>query len=193
VLVERSVYEQFVEEFRGRALKMPPGDPMDPKSRLGAIVSERQMERVLGYIDAGKREGARLVAGGERTAVNGKGNFVSATVFADVTPEMTIAREEIFGPVAAVIPFEDLDDAIAKGNQTIYGLAAGVWTRDVGKAHRVASELHAGTVWVNTYNQYDSASPFGGYKQSGFGRDLGYKAAIEKYTQVKSVWVALDR
>jgi aldehyde dehydrogenase (NAD+) len=193
VLVERSVYDQFVEEFKGRALKMPAGDPMDAKTRLGAIVSERQLERVLGYIDAGKREGARLVAGGERTAVNGRGNFVSATVFADVTSEMTIAREEIFGPVAAVIPFDDLDDAIAKGNQTIYGLAAGVWTRDVGKAHRVASELHAGTVWVNTYNQYDSASPFGGYKQSGFGRDLGYRSAIEKYTQVKSVWVALDR
>ena len=193
VLVERSVYDQFVEEFRSRALKMPAGDPMDPKTRLGAIVSERQMERVLGYIEAGRKEGARLVAGGERTSVNGRGNFVAATVFADVQPDMTIAREEIFGPVAAVIPFEDLDDAIAKGNQTIYGLAAGVWTRDIGKAHRVASELQAGTVWINTYNQYDSASPFGGYKQSGFGRDLGYRAAVEKYTQVKSVWVALDR
>jgi acyl-CoA reductase-like NAD-dependent aldehyde dehydrogenase len=192
VLVERSVYDRFVDEFRGRALKMPAGDPMDPKTRLGAIVSERQLERVLGYVEAGRREGAKLVAGGERTTVNGKGNFVTATVFADVEPEMTIAREEIFGPVAAVIPFDDVDDAVAKGNQTIYGLAAGVWTRDVGKAHRVASELQAGTIWINTYNQYDSASPFGGYKQSGFGRDLGYRAAIDKYTQVKSVWVALD-
>jgi acyl-CoA reductase-like NAD-dependent aldehyde dehydrogenase len=166
---------------------------MDSGTRLGAIVSERQLERVLGYIEAGREEGARLVVGGERVRVNGRGNFVTATIFADVEPEMKIAQEEIFGPVAAVIPFEDLDDAIEKANQTIYGLAAGVWTRDVGKAHRVASEIQAGTVWVNTYNQYDSASPFGGYKQSGFGRDLGYRAAIEKYTQVKSVWVALDR
>ena len=171
---------------------MTVGDPMDAKTRLGAIVSEEQLERVMGYIEAGKSEGARLVTGGERTTVNGRGNFVTATVFADVDPGMRIAQEEIFGPVAAVIPFEDVDDAIAKANQTIYGLAAGIWTRDMGKAHRVAAEIQAGTVWINTYNQYDSASPFGGYKQSGFGRDLGWEAALEKYTQVKSVWVALD-
>ena len=121
-----------------------------------------------------------------------KGNFVTATVFADVEPGMTIAQEEIFGPVVAVMPFEDLDDAVTKANDTVYGLAAGIWTRDIGKAHRLASELQAGTVWINTYNQYDSASPFGGYKQSGFGRDLGYRSALEKYTQVKSVWVAID-
>ena len=124
--------------------------------------------------------------------MDGKGNFVTATVFADVEPGMTIAREEIFGPVAAVMPFEDVDDAVAKANDTVYGLADGIWTRDIGKAHRLASELQAGTVWINTYNQYDSASPFGGYKQSGFGRDLGYRSALEKYTQVKSVWVAID-
>ena len=192
VLVERSVYDDFVEEFGGRAAQMTVGDPMDADTRLGAIVSEDQLDRVMGYVEAGKAEGARLVAGGERTSVNGKGNFVTATVFADVEPEMTIAREEIFGPVAAVIPFEDVDEAIHIANRTIYGLAAGIWTRDVGKAHRVASEIQAGTVWVNTYNQYDSASPFGGYKLSGFGRDLGHEAALEKYTQVKSVWVAMD-
>ena len=124
--------------------------------------------------------------------MNGKGNFVNATIFADVRPDMRIAQEEIFGPVAAVIPFSDIDDAIQKANDTIYGLAAGIWTRDIGKAHRVASEVQAGTVWINTYNMYDSGSPFGGYKQSGFGRDLGYQAALDKYTQVKSVWVALD-
>ena len=166
---------------------------MDASTRLGAIVSEEQLERVMGYVEAGKNEGARLVTGGERTSVDGKGNFVTATVFADVDPGMKIAQEEIFGPVVAVIPVDDMDHAIATANDTIYGLAAGVWTRDIGKAHRVARELQAGTVWVNTYNQYDSASPFGGYKQSGFGRDLGYEAALEKYTQVKSVWVAMDR
>ena len=193
VLVERAVYDDFVTAFAERAEKMTIGDPMDSNTRLGAIVSEEQLERVMGYVEAGKKEGARLVAGGERATVDGKGNFVTATVFADVDSEMTIAREEIFGPVAAVLPVDDVDDAIATANETIYGLAAGIWTRDIGKAHRIARELQAGTVWINTYNQYDSASPFGGYKQSGFGRDLGYEAALEKYTQVKSVWVSIDR
>jgi aldehyde dehydrogenase (NAD+) len=192
VLVQREVYDDFVEAIAARATKTTVGDPMGERTRLGAIVSEEQLERVLGYVEAGKSEGARLVAGGERTDVNGKGNFVTATVFADVEPSMRIAQEEIFGPVVVVIPFEDEDDAIRIANDTIYGLAAGVWTRDVGKAHRVAGALQAGTVWVNTYNQYDSGSPFGGYKQSGFGRDLGWQSALEKYTQVKSVWVALD-
>ncbi len=193
ILVERSVYDDFVEAMAARAEKMTVGDPMSRDARLGAIVSEEQLERVLGYVESGKADGARLVAGGERATVDGRGNFVTATVFADVDPDMKIAQEEIFGPVAALIPFEDLDDAVRTANRTIYGLAAGIWTRDIGKAHRVASEVHAGTVWVNTYNQYDSGSPFGGYKQSGFGRDLGYEAALEKYTQVKSVWVAIDR
>jgi aldehyde dehydrogenase (NAD+) len=192
VIVERAVYDDFVGAFAERAEKMTVGDPMDSGTRLGAIVSEEQLDRVMGYVESGKKEGARLVAGGERTTVGGKGNFVTATVFADVEPGMKIAQEEIFGPVAAVIPVEDVDDAIATANRTIYGLAAGIWTRDVGKAHRIAREIQAGTVWVNTYNQYDSGSPFGGYKQSGFGRDLGWEAALEKYTQVKSVWVALD-
>jgi acyl-CoA reductase-like NAD-dependent aldehyde dehydrogenase len=147
----------------------------------------------MGYIETGREEGARLVTGGERVTVDGKGNFVTATVFADVDPDMTIAREEIFGPVAAVIPFEGVDDAIEKANRSRYGLAAGVWTRDVGTAHHMAREIRAGTVWVNTYNRYDSASPFGGYKDSGFGRDLGYRAALERYTEVKSVWVARGR
>jgi len=192
ILVERGIYDQFVEAFAGRAAKMTTGDPMEATTRLGALVNKQQMERVLGYVEAGKKEGARLVEGGERATVDGKGYFVQATVFADVETSMTIAQEEIFGPVAAIIPFDDVDDAIAKANDTIYGLAAGVWTRDVGKAHRFAREVQAGTVWVNTYNQYDSASPFGGYKQSGFGRDLGHQAALDKYTQTKSVWVALD-
>ncbi|HSG09409.1 MAG TPA: aldehyde dehydrogenase family protein [Longimicrobiales bacterium] len=193
VLVERSVYDAFVEQFAARAESMTIGDPMEGTTRLGAIVSTAQVERIMGYVEAGKSEGARLVTGGERATVNGKGNFVKATVFADVAPEMTIAQEEIFGPVAAVIPFEDEDDAIRVANRTVYGLASGIWTRDVAKAHRVAEAIHAGTVWINTYNQYDSGSPFGGYKLSGFGRDLGWESALEKYTQVKSVWVALER
>ena len=192
ILVQEAVYEEFLDGLAARANRMAVGDPMGPKTRMGAIVSRRQREVVLGYIDAGKADGARLVAGGKAATVNGKGHFVQATIFADVTPEMRIAQEEIFGPVAAVMPFTDTADAVEKANQTIYGLAAGIWTRDVGRAHRIAREIRAGTVWINTYNQYDSGSPFGGYKQSGFGRDLGYQAALDKYTQVKSVWVALD-
>ncbi len=192
ILVEDSVHDDFVAGLAARAKQMPAGDPMDPKTRLGAVVSEAQLDRVMGYIEAGRREGARLEAGGDRVTVNGQGNFVNATVFSGVEPAMSIAREEIFGPVAAVIPFRDVDDAIAKANDSCYGLAAGVWTRDVGKAHRMAAAIDAGTVWVNTYNQYAPASPFGGCKESGFGRDLGFRTALEKYTRVKSVWVALD-
>lgn len=192
ILVERAIHDDFLAAFTARAEKATIGDPMDAGTRLGAIVSEAQLERVMRYVEAGKDEGARLLTGGERATVDGKGNFVTATVFADVTPEMTIAREEIFGPVAAVIPFDDVDEAIALANATEYGLAAGVWTRDAGRALRVARDLQAGTVWVNTYNQYDSGSPFGGYKSSGYGRDLGVDAALEKYTRTKSVWVAVD-
>ncbi|MBI4519508.1 MAG: aldehyde dehydrogenase family protein, partial [Gemmatimonadetes bacterium] len=190
ILVQESIAEEFTHALVQRAAKLRVGDPLDPQTRLGAIVSESQLERVLQYIEAGRRDGARLLCGGERVSVHGRGNFVTAAVFDRVDPSMSIAREEIFGPVAVVLPFRDLADAIAKANETIYGLAAGIWTRDIGKAHRLASEIQAGTIWINTYNRFDSGSPFGGYKQSGFGRDLGYQSAIEAYTQVKSVWVA---
>jgi acyl-CoA reductase-like NAD-dependent aldehyde dehydrogenase len=190
--VEKDVKDAFMEKLLERTGKMTAGDPTDSRTRLGPLVSEDQRERVLSYIESGREEGARLVTGGAPASVDGKGWFVEATVFDDVEIDMKIAREEIFGPVLSVLEFDDADDAVRQANQTIYGLAAGVWTRDVGVAHRFAREVQAGTVWVNTYNRYDSASPFGGYKQSGFGRDLG-RHALEQYTQTKSVWVGLDR
>jgi len=191
LLVDASIRDEFIEKVAARARKMVPGDPLDPKTRLGAISSKAQLERVLNYVEIAKREGAQLVAGGARADIGtGKGFFMQPTVFASVTPEMTIAREEIFGPVLATIEFGDVDEAIARANQSMYGLAAAVWTRDVRKAHYVASKLKAGTVWVNTYNVYDAAAPFGGYKQSGFGRELG-EHALDYYTQTKTVWVEL--
>ena len=192
LLVDRSIKDAFIAKVAERTKKMVPGDPMDPKTRLGAISSKAQLERVLNYVEIAKKEGGTLVAGGSRADIGtGKGFFMQPTVFADVTPEMTIAREEIFGPVLAAIEFGDVDEAIARANDSMYGLAAGVWTRDVKKAHYVASRLEAGTVWVNTYNVYDTAASFGGYKQSGFGREMG-QHALDFYTQSKTVWVDLS-
>ena len=190
LLVEDTIHDALRDKMLERAKKMGAGDPRNPNTRLGAIVSREQMERVLGYIESGKREGATLLTGGERTPVNGKGYFVQPTIFGDVQPAMTIAREEIFGPVLAMMTFTGgVDGAVPLANDTIYGLAAGIWTRDIQKALRTARAVKAGTVWINTYNMYDAASPFGGYKQSGFGRELG-ATALEVYTQVKSVWLA---
>ena len=193
LLVDKSIQAEFVDKVAARARKMLPGDPLDPKTRLGAISSKKQLENDLRYIEIAKKEGATLVAGGARADIGtGKGYFLQPTVFAGVTPEMTIAREEIFGPVLAAIEFADVDEAIARANDSAYGLAAAVWTKDIKKAHHVARKLQAGTVWINTYNVYDTAAPFGGYKQSGFGRELGVHA-LEHYTQVKSVWVDLNQ
>jgi aldehyde dehydrogenase (NAD+)/phenylacetaldehyde dehydrogenase len=193
LLVDKSIEDEFIGRVAARAKKMAPGDPMDPRTRLGAISSKRQLENDLRYIDIARKEGATLLAGGERAHIGtGKGYFLQPTVFADVTPEMTIAREEIFGPVLAAIRFGDVDEAIARANQSTYGLAAAVWTKDIKKAHYVARKLQAGTVWINTYNVYDTAAPFGGYKQSGFGREMSLHA-LEHYTQVKSVWVDLNQ
>ena len=193
LLVDKSIKNEFIDKVAARAKKMAPGDPLDPKTRLGAISSKKQLENDLRYIDIAKREGASLVAGGGRADIGtGKGYFLQPTVFDGVTPEMTIAREEIFGPVLAAIEFADLDEAIARANQSSYGLAAAVWTKAIKKAHHVARKLQAGTVWINTYNIYDTAAPFGGYKQSGFGREMSVHA-LEHYTQVKSVWVDLNQ
>ncbi|MEE9470623.1 MAG: aldehyde dehydrogenase family protein [Gemmatimonadota bacterium] len=189
LLVEESAHEQLVGMVAEGADGMKVGDPLEKGTRIGAVVSEQQMETVLGYIRKGVEEGARVVAGGGRADIE-PGYFVKPTVFDDVTSDMTIAREEIFGPVLATLTFDGVEEAIELANDSMYGLAAAVWTSDVKKAHYVASRLKAGTVWINTYNLYDPASPFGGYKESGYGRDLG-RHALEGYTQVKSVWVNL--
>ncbi len=189
LLVERSVHDHVIEELAQRAARLVPGDPFDNATRLGAVVSKRQQETVLSYIEAGKRE-AKLVAGGKPATVNGKGYFVEATVFDEAKPGMKIVDEEIFGPVLSVLTFDDVEEGIHLANETQYGLAAGIWTRDIQKAFRVARSVRAGTVWVNTYNLYDSAAPFGGYKASGFGRDLG-REALDGYTETKTVWMGL--
>jgi len=191
LLVEQSVHDEFVARLSDRAKKLVPADPLDPKTRLGALVNESQMKKVLGYVETGTREGARVVVGGQRQPVNGKGWFVQATVLDGVDNAMRVAQEEIFGPVLAVIPFDGPDDAVRKANDIFYGLAAGVWTKDVKKAHAVARRLQAGTVWVNLYNFYDPGMPFGGFKGSGFGRDLGAES-VREYSQLKSVWMSIE-
>ena len=191
LFVEEPVKEDFLAKVADRAKKTTVGDPLDKNTRMGPVISKSQLDRVLSYIEAGKKDGARLVAGGDRPANLPKGYFVNPTIFADVKNSMKIAREEIFGPVLSVLSFKDTADAVAQANDSMYGLAAAVWTKDVKKAHQVARAVKAGTVWINTYNLYDVALPFGGFKQSGFGRELG-KEALDQYTQTKSVWVDLS-
>jgi acyl-CoA reductase-like NAD-dependent aldehyde dehydrogenase len=190
LLVEEAAHDALMEKIVERARKLEPGDPMHPKTRLGSLVSERQRDTVASYVEGAVREGASLVAGGHRRDVGGRGAFFEATIFDRVDPAMTIAREEVFGPVLATLTFDTWESAVELGNRIRYGLAAAVWTRDVKKALRVARGLKAGTVWVNTYNMYDPGLPFGGYKESGFGRERG-EEAMREYTEVKSVWVDL--
>ncbi|MDI3327263.1 MAG: aldehyde dehydrogenase family protein [Alicyclobacillaceae bacterium] len=189
--VEKKAYDTVLSEMAAYARSVKQGPGIEPDTELGPLVSDEQLQRVSGYIEKGKAEGAQVVVGG--TYNRSGGYFVQPTVFADVRDEMTIAKEEIFGPVIAAMPFEedDLDDLVRRANNSIYGLAAGVWTQDIKKALRIAHALKAGTVWVNCYNVFDAASPFGGYKQSGIGREMG-SYALELYTEVKSVWVNLN-
>jgi aldehyde dehydrogenase (NAD+) len=192
LFVEHKLHDQFADTLAKHANGMQQGPGIDPATKVGPLVSKEQLDRVTGYLDIGKQEGARALAGGERNTGKGleSGYFVKPTVFTGVKNDMRIAQEEIFGPVVSVIPFEDESDAVLQGNNTLYGLAAGVWTRDVSKAHRVARAIRAGTLWVNCYNVFGASAPFGGYKQSGYGRELG-SYSIDLYTQIKTVWMHL--
>ncbi|MCG3126236.1 MAG: Phenylacetaldehyde dehydrogenase [Phycisphaerae bacterium] len=188
LFVEQKVHEQFVEKLVTRAKNRKVGDPFARGIEQGPQVDKEQFGKVLGYIEAGKKEGAELMCGGGR--VGNKGYFVEPTVFNNVKDEMKIAQEEIFGPVMAVMPFKDVDEVVKRANRTAYGLAAAVWTRDIEKAHSVAARVRAGTVWVNCYDVFDAAAPFGGYKQSGLGRELG-EYGLQNYTEVKTVTVKI--
>ena len=188
VFVEEKIYQQFVEKSVARARKRRVGDPLDPTTEQGPQVDQSQFNSVMGYIESGRSDGATLACGGE--PVGNRGYFIQPTVFADVQDEMKIARQEIFGPVMSVIVFKDVDEVIARANRTDYGLAAGVWTRDIKKAHAVANAMRAGTVWVNCYHVLDTRAPFGGFKQSGIGRELG-EYGLQEYTEVKTVTVKL--
>jgi phenylacetaldehyde dehydrogenase len=189
LFVQQSIFDKLVGGVADEAKKIKVGPGLDPKTQMGPMVSESQFNRVCGYLESGLAEGAKAVAGGGK--LGGKGYFVEPTVLVDTNPDMKVIREEIFGPVVAAIPFKELDDDLVRAaNNTIYGLAAGVWTSDLSKAHSLAGKLKAGTVWINCYNIFDAALPFGGYQQSGWGREMGHDA-LDLYTQKKAVCAAL--
>jgi phenylacetaldehyde dehydrogenase len=192
LFIEQKVYDKVMPRLIEHSEKIKIGPGMDLTSEMGPLVSSEQFQRVNGFLDAGRKEGAKVATGGGRPKKFDKGYFVAPTVFTDVKPSMKIIQEEIFGPVVCATPFKDPNEVLASGNDTSYGLAAAVWTRDIDKAHRLADGLKAGTVWINCYNMFDAAAPFGGYKQSGFGREMSMHA-LEHYTQVKSVWVDLNQ
>lgn len=188
IFVEEKIHDAFVEKMMKKAKSRKVGDPFDLDTEQGPQVSQEQFDRIMSYIHLGQREGAKMLTGGNR--VGNKGYFIEPTVFTGVTDEMRIAKEEIFGPVMSILPFKDTDEVIRRGNRTFYGLAAAVWTRDIKKAHRLANSLRAGTVWINCFDVFDAAAPFGGFKMSGIGRELG-EYALELYTEVKTVYVNL--
>ncbi len=194
LFVEERVQDEFVGLLKEKSANIVVGNPMDTATNMGPQVSEEQLNRIKGYADIARAEGATVVAGGEcptlEPAFKG-GYFYQPTIFSGVTNNMRVAQEEIFGPVVSVIPFKDEDDLIKQANDTIYGLSAGIWTQNITRAHRFAKAIKAGVIWINTYNMFNAASPFGGYKQSGYGREMG-KHALELYTNVKSVWVDLS-
>ncbi|HEY6188816.1 MAG TPA: aldehyde dehydrogenase family protein [Pyrinomonadaceae bacterium] len=194
LFVAEEVKDEFLDRFKEKAQKVRVGDPMDKATHMGPQVSEEQLCRIKGYVDIARAEGATVLTGGEPPKLEGdfqKGYFFQPTIFSDVKNQMRVAQEEIFGPVTSAISFTDEEDLIKQANETIYGLSAGIWTRDITRAHRFAKEIHAGTIWINTFNMFNAASPFGGFKQSGYGREMG-KHALELYTHIKSVWVDLS-
>ena len=189
LFVEEKIYDEFVDRLLKKAKTQKVGDPFDPETTQGPQISQEQFDRIMGYIAAGRNEGAKLLTGGKR--VGESGYFIEPTLFCDVSDEMKIAKEEIFGPVMNVLKFKTTDEVIARGNKTCYGLAAAVWTNDVKKALKVSNGLRAGTVWVNCYDVFDAAAPFGGFKMSGIGRELG-EYALQMYTEVKTVTMAME-
>jgi len=194
IFVEEKAKEEFLGRFKEKADRIKVGDPMDKATLMGPQVSEEQLNRIKGYVDIAREEGATVLTGGAPPQLDEQfrnGYFFQPTIFSDVDNKMRVAQEEIFGPVSSVITFKDDDELIQKANDTIYGLSAGIWTQNITRAHRFAKAIKAGVVWINTYNMFNAASPFGGYKQSGYGREMG-KHALELYTQVKSVWVDLS-
>ena len=189
LFVQESVHDEFVSKLVAKVKARKLGDPFDPATEQGPQVDRNQFDKILSYIDKGRSAGARVVTGGERHG--DKGYYIQPTIFADVRDDMAIATDEIFGPVLSVIKFKTVEEAIHRGNTTDFGLAAAVWTRDIAKAHTIAHALRAGTVWINCYDVFDAAAPFGGFKQSGLGRELGEKG-LDNYTEVKTVTVALS-
>ena len=186
--VEKGMFDQVVEGVADQAKKIKVGPGFEPDTSMGPLVSEEQLNRVCSFLEAGFNEGAEAVAGGKKK--DGPGYFVEPTVLVKTNPNMKVVREEIFGPVVTASPFSDIDQIVAEANNSEYGLAAGVWTKDISKAHRIANKLRAGTVWINCYNVFDAALPFGGYKQSGWGREMGHEV-LEMYTEVKAICAAI--